>query len=192
MSDSIDAAPRGLTKERVVAVALEVARTEGFGGVTMRGVATQLDVTPMALYYHVSDKEELLELVADEVISGAPKLDPDTTDWEVDLRHVLLERWRILIGYPGLASYMLTGPRANTNVASHTSVFFENLGFSPRDARLMASFVFTYLLGRLSIDARVDDSSEGNGDITPSDYASFGVESVISAVRSALAERVAS
>jgi AcrR family transcriptional regulator len=73
-----------LDKERIAAAALAVADERGVSGFTMRAVADALGVTPMALYHHVADKSELIELVVDAAISERP-LPPGTGNWQEDL-----------------------------------------------------------------------------------------------------------
>ena len=59
-----------LTREAVVEVALDVADTEGLDKVTVRRLAQHFGVTPMALYWHVKNKDELLEAMGDQVFAG--------------------------------------------------------------------------------------------------------------------------
>ncbi|MBB4679193.1 MULTISPECIES: TetR/AcrR family transcriptional regulator [Crossiella] len=55
--------PARLTREAVVAAAVAIATEEGLAGVSMRRVAERMRCSPMALYRHIKDKEELVELV---------------------------------------------------------------------------------------------------------------------------------
>ena len=52
---------RGLTREQIVAAAFEVLDEHGLDGLTMRRVAGRLGVQAAALYWHVSDKADLLD-----------------------------------------------------------------------------------------------------------------------------------
>ncbi|WP_369215311.1 TetR/AcrR family transcriptional regulator [Streptomyces flavofungini] len=74
-----------LTPQRIAAVAVRVADAEGFAAVTMRRLATELGVAPMAAYRHVSGKEDLLALMVDLVSAelGPP---PEVTGWREVLR----------------------------------------------------------------------------------------------------------
>ena len=62
-------APRrvALNRERVVHAAIALADEGGLGSLTMRRLAEQLDVVPMALYKHVANKDELLDAMVDVV-----------------------------------------------------------------------------------------------------------------------------
>lgn len=55
--------PRRLERETIVATARRILEEEGTGGLSMRRLAKEVGATPMALYRHVRDKDELLQLV---------------------------------------------------------------------------------------------------------------------------------
>ncbi|HEY5335301.1 MAG TPA: TetR/AcrR family transcriptional regulator C-terminal domain-containing protein [Mycobacteriales bacterium] len=64
-------ATRGqLSRDVVVDRALAVADAEGLDAVTIRRLATELDVTPMALYWHFRTKEDLLGGTADRLLDA--------------------------------------------------------------------------------------------------------------------------
>src|SRR5207253_1974177 len=71
---AIEAAPevktgrRRLTREAVVARALELGNAEGLDAVSLRRLATELRVTPMALYRHVGDKQDLINAMTEAVL----------------------------------------------------------------------------------------------------------------------------
>lgn len=58
---------RGLSLDRIVRAAVELADAEGLAAVSMRRLAERLGFTTMALYRHVPGKAELLALMRDEV-----------------------------------------------------------------------------------------------------------------------------
>ncbi len=59
---------RGLTRDRLVGAALELIQEEGLEGLSMRALADRLEVKAASLYWHVRDRRELLELVADSIL----------------------------------------------------------------------------------------------------------------------------
>ncbi|MFE2014994.1 TetR/AcrR family transcriptional regulator C-terminal domain-containing protein [Streptomyces sp. NPDC059491] len=77
-----DAAP--LSRERLVAAALDLADAEGLGSLTMRRVASALGVSTMTLYRHVPGKAELVRLMADAACGEVP-LGPVPADWRTGL-----------------------------------------------------------------------------------------------------------
>ncbi len=54
-----------LSRERIVAGAVELLDAHGVGGLTMRGLATHLGSGVMSLYWHVDNKEDVFELALD-------------------------------------------------------------------------------------------------------------------------------
>ena len=78
-----------VSRRAIVERALEIADREGVEGVTFRRLASDLDVTAMALYGHVQDKSDLLSAMGDSVlgeITVSPGLE---RDWAERLRAYL-------------------------------------------------------------------------------------------------------
>lgn len=71
-----------LTPESIVAASLEILGEYGLADLTMRRVASVLDVKAGALYWHFPNKQSLLAAVADEILSalGVPD-DADLGQW---------------------------------------------------------------------------------------------------------------
>jgi AcrR family transcriptional regulator len=75
----------GLTVERIVAAAVEVADAEGVGALSMARIAQQVGFTTMSLYRYVASKDELLMLVTDAALGPPPALPDAGTSWRRDL-----------------------------------------------------------------------------------------------------------
>ncbi|MFC9242848.1 TetR/AcrR family transcriptional regulator [Streptomyces sp. NPDC057136] len=96
------AAPRAsLSLERIGAVAVEVADTEGFAAVTMRRLATELGVAPMAAYRHVSGKDDLWALMAERV-AAEQQISEELTSWREVLRAFGLRTRDMMLRHPWL------------------------------------------------------------------------------------------
>jgi len=61
---------RGLTRAAIVRRALKIGETEGLDAVSLRRLASELGVTPMALYRHVRDKQDLINAMAELAMEG--------------------------------------------------------------------------------------------------------------------------
>ena len=61
--------PRGLTLDSIVGAALELIREEGFPALSMRKLADRCGVGAMTLYGYVRTKDELLGLIADDLLA---------------------------------------------------------------------------------------------------------------------------
>lgn len=71
--------PPRLSRERTVDAAVGIVRKGGMEALTMRALADALDATPMALYRHVGDRDELAFLVVDRVMSRVELPDPSAS-----------------------------------------------------------------------------------------------------------------
>lgn len=89
-----------LTAEAIVGKALEIGDAEGLDAVTIRRLATDLGVTPMALYWHFKNKEQLLIGMADHLIAGFAPKEADERPWQEQLRDLVLGLIRVLRRYP--------------------------------------------------------------------------------------------
>lgn len=74
-----------LTRDRVLEVAVQIADENGASAVTMREVASRLDVEAMSLYNHVANKDDILDGMIDHVIEEID-LPADATDWVEAMR----------------------------------------------------------------------------------------------------------
>lgn len=61
---------QGLTRERLVEAALALIGEEGLEGLSMRALADRLDVKAASLYWHVRDRRELVELLAESILES--------------------------------------------------------------------------------------------------------------------------
>ncbi|MGI5285899.1 TetR/AcrR family transcriptional regulator [Nonomuraea polychroma] len=79
-----------LTARAIAERALEIGDTEGLDAVTIRRLATDLGVTPMALYWHYKNKEQLLVGMADHLIAGFAPKPADERPWQEQLRDLMV------------------------------------------------------------------------------------------------------
>jgi TetR/AcrR family transcriptional regulator, tetracycline repressor protein len=80
--------PRGLSKAAIVQAALDVLDEAGLDGLTVRAVASRLGVQAPALYWHVRDKQDLLDEMATEIwrqVAADVAALPPGQPWERDL-----------------------------------------------------------------------------------------------------------
>jgi AcrR family transcriptional regulator len=88
-----------LSRDRVLRAAVTLADTAGIESLSMRKLAQELGVVPMALYKHVANKEELLDGMVDIVVG---EIDPPVhgTDWKSAVRQRILSARRALLRHP--------------------------------------------------------------------------------------------
>jgi TetR/AcrR family transcriptional regulator, tetracycline repressor protein len=130
-----------LTKYAVVDQALRLADADGLDALTIRKLATELGVTPMALYWHFRSKDELLDGLAERVWS---EIDTDVdaaAPWHEQLRGLLESLLRVLRAHPAAAPLLLATEKQNESALRATEVTLEVLrvaGFDPDHASEIA------------------------------------------------------
>jgi AcrR family transcriptional regulator len=102
------AAP-GLDVETIVATSLTIADADGLEGLTMRRLAADLSVTPMAIYHHVAGKDQLLDLMADESFRTLPAVNRKAAP-AAELRRLFTAMHRLYLAHPALAQVMAQRP----------------------------------------------------------------------------------
>ncbi|MBV8933153.1 MAG: TetR/AcrR family transcriptional regulator C-terminal domain-containing protein [Kutzneria sp.] len=81
-----------VSREAVLAAGLRVLERNGLDALTMRNVAEELGVRAASMYWHVRDKDELLDLLSDELLADVDTRSPlDSVDWRVGLATFLRE-----------------------------------------------------------------------------------------------------
>jgi AcrR family transcriptional regulator len=85
-----------LTRRRVVAAAVGLADRDGIESISMRRLAQELGVEAMSLYTHVRNKSDLLDGMADAVISEIP-LAVDGAGWKASLRQMVLAARKVML-----------------------------------------------------------------------------------------------
>jgi len=100
MAQQVEAPRRvRLSRDRVLGAAVALADTAGIESLSMRKLAQELGVVPMALYKHVANKEELLDGMVDVVVG---EIDPPVpgTGWRSAVRQRILSARRALLRHP--------------------------------------------------------------------------------------------
>jgi AcrR family transcriptional regulator len=108
-----------LGPREVVAAALGLTREVGLAGLTMRGLARQLGVSPMAAYYWVPSKQALVDLVLEAVLDEIATREVTTGTWRERLAANAIVARAVIVSYPGVSAALLgapAGPRARAMI----------------------------------------------------------------------------
>ena len=96
----------GLNREAVIQAALSMLDEVGVDGLSMRALADRLGVKAASLYWHLRDKDQLLELVAEAVLDGvAVPVSPPS--WRSQVAGACDELARFLVDHQAAASVVL-------------------------------------------------------------------------------------
>ncbi|KNB54105.1 TetR/AcrR family transcriptional regulator [Streptomyces caatingaensis] len=92
-----------LSQDAVVGAALELIGEEGPERLTMRRVAERLGASPGALYVHVQNKDELVQLTLDRVMAELRLPQPDPARWTEQVKEFARATRELLSRYPAVA-----------------------------------------------------------------------------------------
>ena len=100
-----------ITRDAVLAAALELIDRDGADGLSMRRLARVLGRDPMILYRHAPSKAALLDGVAETVLAQL-KVDPTDPDWAAQLRAVARSYRALALAHPNVVPLLVTRPLA--------------------------------------------------------------------------------
>ena len=152
-----------LTKERICQTALAIADEQGLNSVSMRKLARELGVEAMSLYYHVKNKDEILEGMIDEVFREI-KI-PKEGDWKTKIKQKAQATRDTLLRHPwGLGVIDSRKQPGPLTLKHHNTVIgvFKSAGFSIRDAArafmLIDSYIYGFVLQEMSLPLNQENS----------------------------------
>ncbi|MFG2004416.1 TetR/AcrR family transcriptional regulator [Spirillospora sp. NPDC048911] len=144
------ARPVPLDRERIVAAAIALADEGGLEAVSVRKVAARLDAGPMRLYRFISTKEELFDLMVDEVY-GEILPDEQPGDWREVLRVRAHRTRQAALRHPWLADLLGGRPTLGPNALAVTEATLAALdGLADLDTVMRAvETVSAYVTGAI-------------------------------------------
>jgi len=141
-------AKQPLSQNLIVDTAIRVLDAEGLDAVSMRRVAQELNTGPASLYAHVSNKEELLELMHDRIVAEVQLVEPDPERWQEQVKEVMRSAQRVYAAHRDIARATLgavpTGPNA-LQVAENELAIMRAGGVPARVAALAVDTLGLYL-----------------------------------------------
>lgn len=138
----------GLSLDRIVRAAIELADAEGLDGLSMRKVAERLGFTTMSLYRHVPGRAQLIDLMLDAAIGQAAPPVATEDGWRARLESCARRGWELRRRHPWMAevrgSRHLPGPHG-VAAYDHMLSTVADTGLSPAQViaavNLVGSFV---------------------------------------------------
>nr|WP_240351651.1 TetR/AcrR family transcriptional regulator C-terminal domain-containing protein [Streptomyces olivoreticuli] len=142
---------QALTLGRIVAAAIAVADVEGLATVSMRRVAAGLGVSTMALYRHVTDKDDLVTRMTDAAFAQWPLPESPPEGWRERLALVARMLWDMFRRHPWLAPALsVTRPQPIAGALPYTEWVLATLDRSGLDLPTALSVhltLFNYIRG---------------------------------------------
>lgn len=148
-----------LSRDAVLAAAVDLADLGGVGPLTIRRLAEHLGVKPMSIYHHVANKDEILDGMVDAVFAEIV-LPPSTDPWRPAIRTRCVSARDALIRHPWAVGMLdsRTNPGPAT-LAHHEAVLacFRTNGFSvamtAHAAAVIDSYTYGFALQQVSLPA---------------------------------------
>jgi len=110
-SDAVRSGDGKITRELVLATALELIDREGADALSMRRLGAALGRDPMILYRHAPAKAALLDGVVETVLAQL-RVDPADPDWAAQLRAVAHGYRALALAHPNVVPLLVTRPLA--------------------------------------------------------------------------------
>lgn len=140
-----------LSRERILAAALQIVNEEGMGKLTMRRLATALNVDPMAIYRYLPGKAAVIGGLVEMVFGHFSVATSEDAPWQDQVR-AFVEAYRSLTRtYANLALYLVTDTEAGSKAALPANeILYRALlkaGLPPRWVLHAADLIVDYLNG---------------------------------------------
>ncbi|MGN2641003.1 TetR/AcrR family transcriptional regulator [Nocardia takedensis] len=149
---------RGLSLERILEAAVEVADAEGYQALSMGRVAKHLGFTAMSLYRYVDSKQTLVDLLLDWVIGPPPAVEPGAS-WRTGLRGWAVAEYEAIARHPWWLDIPLIGPPMGPNNIAWLEAGLGVLAETgiPVQVRLQLVMNLTfYVMGRMRVARGLD------------------------------------
>lgn len=145
------AGEEALTRGRIVGEALRLVDEEGMGALSMRRLAGELGVDPMAIYHHLPNKKAVLSGMVEEVFSGMRAPAAVSGGWKERVRGWARSFRGVVLAHPNLVSHMVVNPEvaAAATLESTEELYaaFEEAGMSPTVVARAVDLVVDYING---------------------------------------------
>jgi AcrR family transcriptional regulator len=148
-----------LSREQIVSAALELLDAEGVDALSMRKLGTRLDAGATSIYTHVASRDELIELVVDEVYGELEVPEAaDPADWRAAVTRGAHSLRSAFLRHPWIASVLgetgvaYLGPNVMRSQDRILAVF-EAAGFALDEADQAMNTLVAYVVGMATSEA---------------------------------------
>jgi AcrR family transcriptional regulator len=145
---------RGLSRERIVAAAIELVDADGLGALSMARLAERLGCGTMSLYRHVSTKDELLMFMLSAAPDPPPM--PDPANWRAALADWACGLWEVYHRHPWvLQATAAAGPPADPGQLAWLDAGLAAMattGLAERDKLAAVMAVLHFVRGAAALD----------------------------------------
>lgn len=159
------ARPKGerITEDDIVAAASELLQEKGGQKFTIRGLATRLGTSPMAVYHYFDSKDDILVAVIDELVADMPRMFTATESCRETIREYTLYLCTLARRDPELVRLLAPARLTESGLQRMDSSLgaLHDRGIEPVRAVATFNAVYAFAIGQAFIDtSRVDAASD--------------------------------
>jgi len=159
-----------LDQAHIVEAALELLDHQGLSGVTTRKIAKRLGIKSPSLYWHIRDREHLLDLLSDRIVADA-RWPPESMCWRQKIEQLMKEYLRCLLAHRDAARVAAgrspTGPNRLRGAEMLLSALLA-AGLGERESIDAALVLTTYVVGFALEHQAASDSSASQAQLDDS------------------------
>jgi AcrR family transcriptional regulator len=141
-----------LTRKRVIATAIELVERDGVAALSMQRLATELGSGLVALYNVIPSRAELLDAIADTIVSGIEIPSASAGAWQDQVRAQASAFRQVARAHPRCAMFLASRPPSSTGMMRTVERALATLGaagFGGQDAARIARAITAYVIGSL-------------------------------------------
>ena len=155
-----------LSRAQIVRVAIELLDAEGPAGLSMRRLGTRLGAGATSVYWHVANKDELLELAVDEVLAEVHVPEVGDTGWRTGASILASGMRTMLLRHPWAIGLLGVRPTIGPNamrMGDRMVALFAAAGFAGLDLSHASSLLTSHAIGSATTTAAVTATSRQTG-----------------------------
>ncbi|ALE93683.1 hypothetical protein AOC05_17375 [Arthrobacter alpinus] len=138
-----------LSQEAVTQAAIDILDASGESGLTFRVLAERLHTGAGAIYWHVANRNELLDLACDAVLTAAGQTSTAVEVEPLDTVHALALAWfDLLEQHPWIGTHLAQAPTLPSTLRALEQIgsALEAFGTPLEQQFNMATAIFTYVI----------------------------------------------
>ena len=149
-----------VTRDDVIHTAIQLLQEVGLDGLTLRRLATELGISAPTLYWHVKDKRELLDLMAEEMARESRETMPpfpENLEWWEQIAESMRRRYLGILAYRDGAR-VVAGNRptdAALPMIEHYLKMWVDMGF-PADEALATVLTFGDFIAGSALEVQAE------------------------------------
>jgi AcrR family transcriptional regulator len=155
-----------LSRDQIVAAAVELLDADGMDSLSMRKLGARLDAGATSLYWHVANKDDLLELAADHIMGEIEIPDPTAAGWRAASETFVRGYRSMILRHPWITRLFgvrpMMGPHA-MRMGDRLVAVLAAAGFTGTELAYASSVLMSHAIGAATLDTAVRTATSRTG-----------------------------